>query len=608
MARFISDNQIEEIRVRNDIVDVVGSVVPLKRAGANFKALCPFHNEKTPSFHVNPSMQIFHCFGCGVGGDVFKFVMLYENLSFPEAARWLAERAGIVIEAPDPAQRRKREVRDWMLELHEEAAQWFARQLASPDGAPAREYLESREFPAEWAEAWRLGYAPSGWDGFLSWAVRRKWSPEQLVQAGLAMPPSGGGGRPYDRFRGRLIFPIADERGRVVGFSGRVLDPEAKEAKYINSPETPIFVKGRLLFGLHRARRAILEKRRVVVCEGQIDVIRAQMSGMPETVAPLGTAFTPDHARLLRRYADEAVLLFDADRAGQEAAVRSFETLLSARISTRIARLPAGEDPDSLLRRDGVDALRRIVDDAVEMIDFRIDLLLKDHSLAQAAGRMRIADEIVALLSRIEDPILRDDYLVRAADRTGLRRDALESRLSRSPGRRAPAAADDAPASKAAGIQAGRDPEWILLGLLLREPESAADLAEEIPEESLSEEPAGRLLRRILRLLREDRWEGHLSLLAEVETDPDAQKTITAVLMDPIRAGDPRRLLQDCLDALELRRIRTEIEALKRRLVELSAAGGGAGELRETQERLQERIRRERSLRPLERNLRGCVP
>ena len=605
MARVSSDQQVEEVRLRSDIVDVIGTYLPLKKAGANFKALCPFHNEKTPSFHVNAARQIFRCFGCGRGGDVFRFVMLYENVPFPDALRRLADRAGVALREAGPRERKSRETRTWMLELHADVAAWYAHNLwEEPDGAAARAYLESRAIPREWAGEWVVGCAPPRWDGLLSWATRAGWSIEQLAQAGLVMPSSEAAGRSYDRFRGRLMFPIADDQGRIVGFSGRLLDPDAKEAKYVNSPETPIFVKGRLLYGLQRARRAIIDAKRAIVCEGQIDVIRMQMCGFPNTVAPLGTAFTEAHAHILGRLADQVVLLFDADAAGRSAALRSFESLLSTSVEARVARLPGGHDPDSLLRGERPEVVGDLVDRARDMVDYLLDLLMEEHDVGSVTGRLRITEEAVGFLSRIEDPVLRDASVARVALRTGLRRDALEQRLET---QRRPRRSRDAPEPEQ------RDPgpfdaERILLRLLLTREEIAGELAAELAEVELSDRPAGRLLATAQGLWRDNRWDGHGSLLAAARDDPDAQDLLAALLLDQPAGEDPRRAARDCLDTIELGRLRREKEAVKRRIAELNADPGAADEVRTEQHRLVEIVRRERALSPLERNVRAFPP
>src|ERR1051326_2086458 len=333
MPGFFSTSTLEQIRAASDIVDVIGSYLPLKRAGANFVTLCPFHKEKSPSFNVNPHRQIFHCFGCHKGGDVFAFVQEYENIDFPEAVRRLAERARIPLEfEKDPAGQKTRYLKETLLKIHEQIAQrWQGALAGEAGGQVARDYLEKRGVPQEAIKAFRLGYAPEAWDDTVNWARGKGYELPVVEQAGLILRKEGSD-HFYDRFRGRLIFPICDEQGRVIGFSGRVLAGDEKTAKYVNSPETPIFTKGKVLFALDKAKRAILDAGFAVVCEGQLDLIACHMAGLQNVVAPQGTALTADHCRILKRYVDEVVLCFDGDTAGRRAAARAFDDLLSAGI------------------------------------------------------------------------------------------------------------------------------------------------------------------------------------------------------------------------------------------------------------------------------------
>ncbi|HJT45304.1 MAG TPA: DNA primase, partial [Chthoniobacterales bacterium] len=287
---MIPSETVEQIAAANDIVEVIGTYFPLKRAGANFKALCPFHQEKTPSFHVSPQRQTFHCFGCGVGGSVFRFVMEYEHVDFPSAVRKLAGRVGIPIveERASEEDGRQHENRRSLLKLHAEAAEWFQDNLLKRDfGEPARKYLKSRGIERQVAKDWQLGFAPDSWDALLKWAVARGYSRPQLLQSGLVKPrdeerPSGD---IYDRFRARIMFPICNDVGEVIAFSGRLLESDAQAAKYVNSPETPLFQKGRVLFGLHKTKRALIEANCAIVCEGQLDLISLFEGGIKNVVA-----------------------------------------------------------------------------------------------------------------------------------------------------------------------------------------------------------------------------------------------------------------------------------------------------------------------------------
>ena len=408
---------LDEIRTRVDLVDLVGAVVPLKRAGERWKGLCPFHQEKTPSFTVHPKLNLFHCFGCHAGGDAFEFLRRHDRLEFPEAVRLLAERAGV----PLPGHEGVREAgaRDGLLALME----WTARRFESwlwdgTDAARARAYLEGRGIGRETARAFRLGFAPEGWDRLLD-AARRDGHPvEALLGAGLVLPRQNAAGH-YDRFRGRLIFPIADTQGRVIAFGGRALAGE--EPKYLNSPETPLYQKGQTLYGLHLAREVMTGSRRALLVEGYVDCLMAHQHGVTEAVAVLGTALTPSQLGLLRRYADEAILFFDADRAGQEAARRAEELLersadpqwwaLSRRPGTltrrglrlRVATLPAGHDPDTFLRAEGREALEAACRAARPLLLFALDRVLAEEDTTSPRGRATGIARVALMLSKVQD-------------------------------------------------------------------------------------------------------------------------------------------------------------------------------------------------------------
>ncbi len=427
MPAFFSDSTIEQIRGASDIVDVIGSYVPLKRAGANFVALCPFHREKSPSFNVNPQRQSFHCFGCHKGGSVFNFVMEYESIPFPDAVRRLAERAKITLEVDNnPAHQVARNIKDSLLLIHEQITQRWQSCLANEAAAePAREYLKKRGVAQDAIELFRLGYAPDVWDDTVNWSKSKKYDLALMEQSGLILKKDAGGH--YDRFRGRLMFPICDEQGRVIGFSGRVLDAEAKTAKYINSPETPIFTKGKVFFGLDKSKRALLAEKSAIVCEGQLDLIRCFTSGVQNIVAPQGTALTADHTRILKRYVDEVVLCFDSDNAGQNAAVRSLDSLLASGLAIRVAVVPAPHDPDSFIKANGGDAFKQIVAKASGFFDYYLNRLCDTSDLATDKGRLNVLESIGEAVHKTGNGVLIDTYAQKTALRLGVQPDAVRA-------------------------------------------------------------------------------------------------------------------------------------------------------------------------------------
>lgn len=431
MARIISKRVLEDIRFQNDIVEVIGSYFNLKRAGSSFKALCPFHKEKTPSFHVNPQRQIYHCFGCGAGGDVFKFMMQYEGVDFVAAAKMLAQRAGIALELEEGDDSRGPK-KDILYKIHEELAHFYQRCLLQMNsGAAARSYLQERELPKEIIEEFLIGYAPDRWDTVLKWAQKKKYRTEQIEKAGLILKSSKprSSSEFYDRFRNRLMFPIFDEQNRVIGFSGRSLDDKDKAAKYVNSPETPLFNKGRVLYALEKARRHIVESREAIICEGQIDVIRCHQAGFKTAVSAQGTAFTNDHVRIIRRYADSVCVVFDSDKAGQDAAIRTATIFMDAGLAVRMAVLPENEDPDSFIRRNGAKAFRAILDTAGSAISYQIAVLSSREDTTREIGVMRIAKAVLKTVSHSPNAVQRAKLVQEVAERLSLPPTALHDDL-----------------------------------------------------------------------------------------------------------------------------------------------------------------------------------
>ena len=476
---MFSDNFRERVRAASDIVDVVGGSLPLKRAGANFVTLCPFHKEKSPSFNVNPAKQIFHCFGCHKGGDVFRFVQDYENLTFPEAIQRLAERAHIPLEFEDnPAAQQARGLKDSLLKLHDAiCVRWQGCLATEAAGQIARDYLAKRGVSAEAVKEFRLGAAPESWDDTVNWAKAKGFPAELCEQAGLIIRKEETG-RHYDRFRGRLMFPIGDEQGRVIAFSGRILQGDEKTAKYVNSPETAIFTKGRVLYALDKAKRAILDAGHAVVCEGQLDTIACHANGLKHVVAPQGTALTPEHARILKRYVDEVILCFDGDKAGRNASIRSFDGLLGSGLAVRVATIPPPDDPDSYIKAHGGETFRGILNRAEGYFDFLLRHLVLENDTTSDRGRMAVVRAMGEAAQKTGNAVLLDTYAQKTAQRLSVNVDSVrtefrKARLNSAPLREE---ASEPPIEESAEPEAQPRPsgtELWLLKLLLLAPEHA---------------------------------------------------------------------------------------------------------------------------------------
>jgi DNA primase len=457
---LISEATVAQVRERTDLAALVGEYVGLKRSGASLKGLCPFHSEKSPSFYVHPERGFFHCFGCQASGDAFAFLMRLEGLSFPEALRRLADRAGVTLEEEsgpeDRAARRARARREQLYGLVEAAAGFYVRMLAEhPHAHRATEELERRAMSPETVARYRLGYAPSEWDGLARFLAERGYAARDAEEVGLLVRRRSGSGH-YDRFRHRLMFPVSDLRGRIVAFSGRALEPPAgqepppeKPAKYINSPETPIYTKGDIVFGLHEARVAARRADSVILCEGNFDVLALAQAGLENVGAPLGTALTAEQAKALRRYGSRVTLLFDADAAGRKATRAAFPLLAEAGLGAQVVTLPPGEDPDSFLRSKGVEAMQRLVDNAPPIVEAIIESAATEAG-RDPRGKATAIEALGPVLAKVDNPVERQLYLERVASAFGLRdleavRRQLRRGLRGGPRRRRPAPPEDGP-------------------------------------------------------------------------------------------------------------------------------------------------------------------
>jgi DNA primase len=565
---IISEPILEQIRQNNDVVEVIGSYFPLKRAGANFRALCPFHKEKTPSFNVNPQKQIWHCFGCGAGGDVFTFVMKYENLDFVGSVRRLAERAGIKLEFEERADEPGRDLKESLLKLHELAANFFHHNLMKERSASvAREYLKKRKISSEIARKWRLGYSPDKWDGLIEHAACKKFSAELLETAGLVLRRESGDGF-YDRFRGRLMFPICDEQGRAVGFSGRILTDEKDQPKYVNSPETPIFQKGRILFALDRAKRAIIEETFAVVCEGQVDTISCHEAGIENVVAPQGTALTEQHARILKRYAEEVVLMFDADAAGQNAIVRSAEPLWDAGVVIRVAVLPQGHDPDSFVKTFGAEKLRELIGGAPSFFAYLLDRLCRQHDRRTERGKLLISRHMNEWLARITNLVLYETYVKATAARLDVGEEALRHEVAKLRGNKRDRrivsegdfGGDESAVSGAARPRGLPEEEMLLQAMLASQP--VIDLvAGTLDETWLSSSVAGETIRQILNLHRDGRWSGPRSLFAQGQRG-ESEELVTQLWAEAVE--NPEKEAPNSLMLLQRRWLEQQVHRVRK--------------------------------------------
>jgi len=415
---FVPEDKVSDILNAADIVDIISEAVLLKKAGKNHLGLCPFHSEKTPSFTVSPDKQMFYCFGCGKGGNVFSFLMQHEGMTFPEAARMLARRYGIDIptKAMSPAQKKKITERERVLSVNKLAAEFYQDALfRTPSGKKGLAYLEKRGIAKDILNSFKLGYAPAGWDNLLN-HLSKKGVPQHLAEkSGLIVPNRRNGF--YDRFRDRVIFPIFDIGSQVIGFGGRVLDDALP--KYLNSPETPVYNKSRSLYGLNLAKQKCREAGSAFIVEGYMDLLSLWQHGIKNVVATLGTALTPEHVRILKGYASKVTLVYDSDEAGLRAARRSVEVFDQGYVDARILVLPSGHDPDSYLLESGPEAFSHLAEEALGAIDFLIESSLKQHGLS-IEGKVRVIADMQVPLAAIRDNVARSLYVKSLAEKIGV--------------------------------------------------------------------------------------------------------------------------------------------------------------------------------------------
>ena len=530
---------LDEIRARVALADVIGRRVKLVRRGRELLGLCPFHNEKTPSFSVVEDKGFYHCFGCGAHGDVIGFVMRHENLPFPEAVERLAGEAGIAVPRLSPEERVRERERHSIYSVVDAACAWFEAQLAAPAGTRAREYLDGRGVSAAMVESFRLGFAPDARGALKAALAGQGISEEMMLAAGLLVQPEDAGREPYDRFRGRLIFPITDRRGRVIAFGGRILGDG--EPKYLNSPETAVFHKGTHLYGYALAAERARRKNSVVAVEGYMDVIALHQAGITNAVAPLGTAITEAQIEALWRLAPEPVLCFDGDAAGRRAAFRAGERVLPrlrAGRSLRFAWLPAGEDPDSLLSDGGPERLRELLGRAGTLADLLWELVTGKVALATPERQAGVRQRLRELVAQIPDADLRFYFERHFQDRIwkALRAEREKGRDGRGPGGQGPGVArgqrprDEAPSKDLAGSElrgAAESRERRLLQILLLHPGLVADVAEELAHLDFTS--------RRLDALRD-------AILAAIGADGDAPADLARTL------GEDERVSRAVLD------------------------------------------------------------
>ena len=568
MARFSPDT-VERVKAAADMVEIVSAHTDLRRAGERFTGLCPFHEERTPSFSVDPREKLYYCFGCEAGGDVFRFVEEKEGLSFPEAVERLGDRYGVEVEreSEDPRAEEARRRRERLGELLERTAAFYVSFLwESPKAAKARTYLAGRGLGEEVLRGFGVGFAPSAWDQVLTRGQRAGYSVEEMRAAGLVQRGQKGGF--YDRFRKRIAFPVRDPRGRVLGFGARSLGEDARGPKYLNSPEGDLYKKSGTLFGIDRARAAIAKRGRSVVVEGYTDVLALHQAGIEESVAVMGTAITPDQLKLLSGHAEEVVLAMDADRAGEDAMIRAQRVAGARRMRLRVAEMPQGEDPADLLA-DGVsDRMSGLIEGAVDLSAFQVQAALERADLGTPAGRDRALDEVAPILAAMDpDSVSRQELVRRVADRLDTDAGLVTRRVEREGAGGRPGAArpgEPQGAKRRRGperpLSARERRERALIAMCIGSPEAGRELLDRLTPEHMSSPLAGRALE----------WtRGHLEdpMAGLPREEEELVSLVTQLVMQSRREPGSR-------DAMELNFLQLEQAMVEDRIADAQSGGG----------------------------------
>lgn len=560
MFSRIREDDINEVRERTNIIDVISGYMTLKRAGRNYKGLCPFHNEKTPSFIVDTERQLWHCFGCGEGGNVYTFLMKTENLDFPETVTMLAERIGYQLQFEgNSSPSGKRGDRERFLEATKLASEYYHYILTKTGaGANALGYLRQRSISQESITEFKIGLSPARWDSLLQWMVKKGYKGEELLKAGLALRGERSQGSLYDRFRQRLMFPIRDLRGEVVGFGGRILGKG--EPKYLNSPDSEIFHKSVLLYGLFEHKTDIISRSEAVVVEGYTDVILPHQFGMKTFVATLGTAFGEGHIRLLARFCRRIVLLFDGDEAGLSAAQRALDLIDRSAVEIAVAVLPDGEDPADFVIKHGVDDLSEITTGAVPVVDYCIDRIALKHDATTSAGKLKALGEIVEVLARLENALARDEYAQRVSQRFEISYEALLSEIGKKRSKQLGTALKEDKYSKQGG-----GAELELLKAVIQYPEQGSNFLDDLLQLTMLDAQIARMLLVITNAIKDKPGIGPAELL-DCLRDAGVAPDLSGELSAPMHISEPCDYIDELLHRVRVNTIETEIRSLRRKL------------------------------------------
>ena len=555
MAGHIPENILEDILSRVDIAEVIASYIPLKRVGKNFKAICPFHREKTPSFMVSSDRQIYHCFGCSKGGNVFNFLMEYERMEFREAVEVLAKKCGIILPESQPQDQKAVGMNTQLYKINELTGLFYAQNLNSPGGELAKNYLLRRGIKEESIKLFKLGFAPDKWDALINYLRAKNISLSLLEKAGLILPKENGGY--YDRFRNRVVFPIFDIKSRILGFGARVLpapsNAEGDNAlpKYVNSPETLIYTKGRNLYGLNLAKEAIREEDFVVVVEGNLDFVMPYQEGLKNIVASLGTALTVEQTRLIKRYTHNVVMVYDADEAGELATLRTLDLFIEEGMNVKVVSLPQGFDPDLFVRKEGIDQFKAQVERAQNLFDYKLGVLKSRNQAKEIEGKAKIVSEMLPTINKFKNAVLKSEYIKRLAQGLDIKEDALleeakkikEERIYPDSNQVTPKKLNINPT------------ESLLIKLMLEEKELINQIRDTLEPADFQDERVSKIVSVMFELMEQKKNIEPSFLINYFKDEGIAQVICESTLMPEVTPEHKEEIIVDCIQRLKNTRL-----------------------------------------------------
>lgn len=549
--RRIPENILEDILNRVNIVELISEYLPLKRAGRNFKALCPFHHEKTASFLVSADRQIYHCFGCGESGNAFKFLMRYERMEFPEAVETLAKKAGITLPEIEKVDDKTLSINTQIYKINELATIFYKQMLNSEEGLSAKNYLLKRKLSAETIKLFQLGYAPDKWDTLISHLRAGGISLSLLEKAGLILAKEGGGY--YDRFRERIIFPIFDIKSRILGFGARILNHKDKSSpKYINSPETAIYTKGRNLYGLNLAKESIRQNDYAVIVEGYLDLMMPYQAGLQNIVASQGTAFTEEQARLLKRYTPNLIMVYDADSAGETATLRTLDIFIEEGLNVKVVSLPEGFDPDLFVREKGINSFKERIESAENLFEYKLKILKSQHNSKEIEGKAKISEEMLPTINRFKNAVLKSEYIKRLSEELRVKEEALLEELKKIKVQKTYPEALTSFKKEAPDIN---PTEKLLLKLMFEENELIERIRQHLEPADFQDERTSQIVSVMFDLVSQGKTVEPNKLINYLDDQGILECICESAFTSDISAEHKERIVDDCIKRIKNRKI-----------------------------------------------------